>query len=84
MGTYQFLTGLNSLGDMPNQFQRVMDSLLKNITCTNSYIDDILVALKGYLDEHKSFANRFLTILDKINIFQKRLKREIALSFKKK
>ena len=28
-GTYQFLTGFYGLGDMPNEFQRVMDSLLK-------------------------------------------------------
>ena len=26
-GTYQFLTGFYGLGDMPNEFQRVMDSI---------------------------------------------------------
>ena len=38
-GTYQFLTGFYGLGDVPNEFQRVMDSLLKNIPFTNCYID---------------------------------------------
>ena len=37
---------------MPNEFQRVMDSLLKDITFTNCYIDDILIASKGFLNEH--------------------------------
>ena len=53
-GTYQFLTGFYGLGDMPNEFQRVMDSLLKNIPFTNCYIDNILVASRGSLEEHKS------------------------------
>ena len=39
---------------MPNEFQRVMDSLLKNIPLTNCYIDDILIASKGSLNEHKA------------------------------
>ena len=32
---------------MPNEFQRVMDSLLKDIPFTNCYIDDILIPSKG-------------------------------------
>ena len=43
-GMYQFLTGFHGIGVMPNEFQRVVDSLLKNIPFTNCYIDDILVA----------------------------------------
>ena len=81
LATYQFLTSFNSLGDMPNEFQRVMVSLLKNIPCTNSYIHDILVASKGSLDEHKPIANTVLTTLDKINFV---MKRENAHSFEKK
>ena len=48
-GTDRFLTGFYGLGDMPmtNEFQRVMDSPLKNIPFTNCYIDDILVASRG-------------------------------------
>ena len=69
--TYQFLTGLYGLGDMPNEFQRVIDSLLKNIPFTNCYIDDILVAWKGSLEEHKSIVYKILTILDKNNMVVK-------------
>ena len=46
-GTYQFLTGFYGLGDMPNEFQRVMDSTLGSIPFTNCYLDDILIASKG-------------------------------------
>ena len=58
-GTYRFLTGFYGLGDMPNDFQRVMDSLLKDITFTNCYIDDILIASKGSLNEHKRYYQKF-------------------------
>ena len=40
-GTYRFLTGFYGLGDMPNEFQRVMDSQLKDIPFTYCLIDDI-------------------------------------------
>ena len=53
---------------MPNEFQRVMDSLLKNIPFTNCYIDDILVASRGSLEEHKSIVYKILPILDKNNM----------------
>ena len=62
-GTYRFLTGFYGLGDMPNEFQRVMDSLFKNILFTNCYIDDILIASKGSLNEHKA-----INILDNKNM----------------
>ena len=67
-GTYRFLTIFYGLGDMPNEFQRVMDSLLKNIPFTNCYIDDILVASRGSLEEHKSIVYKILSILDKNNM----------------
>ena len=53
---------------MPNEIQRTMYSLLKNIPFTNCYIDEILVASKGSLDENKSIVYRILTILDKKNM----------------
>ena len=69
--TYRFLTGFYGLGDMPNEFQRVMDSMLKNLqivkNCypfTNCYIDDILVASRGSLEERKSIVYKILSILD--------------------
>ena len=53
-GTYQFSTRFYGLGDMPNEIQRAMESLLKNIQFTNCYIDDFLVASRGSLEEHKA------------------------------
>ena len=67
-GTYRFLTGFYGLGDMPNEFQRVMDSLLKDIPFTNCYIDDILIASKGSLNEHKAILTNILNILDNKNM----------------
>ena len=67
-GSYQFLTGFYGLIDIPNEFQRVMDSVLKNKPFTNCYIDDILVASKGSLKEHKATIHKILTILDKNNM----------------
>ena len=67
-GTYRFLTGFYGLGDMPNELQRVMDSLLKDIPFTNCYIDDILIASKGSLNEHKAIITKILNILDSKNM----------------
>ena len=67
-GTYRFLTGFYGLGDMPNEFQRVMDSLLKDVPFTNCYIDDILIASKGSLNEHKAIPTNNLNILDNKNM----------------
>ena len=67
-GTYWFLTRFYGLGDMPNEFQRVMDSLLKDILFTNCYIDDILIASKGSLNEHKAILTNILNILDNKNM----------------
>ena len=64
-GTYRFLTGFYGLGDQPYEFQRVLNSLLKNIPFTNCYIDDLSVASKGSLEEHKAIVFKILTILDK-------------------
>ena len=67
-GTYRFLTGFYGLGDMPNEFQRVMDSLLKEIAFTNCYIDDILIASRGSFNEHKAILTKILNILDNKNM----------------
>ena len=53
---------------MPNEFQRVMDSLLKGIPFTNCYIDDKLVGTKGTVEEHKVIVQRILETLDKNNM----------------
>ena len=64
-GTYRVLFEFYGFADMPNEFQRVMDSLLKNITFTICIIDDNLVALRGSVEDHKAIVNKVLTILDK-------------------
>ena len=53
---------------MPNEFQRVMDSLFKNKPFTSCYKDDILVAVKGSLEQHKAIVNKIIIILDKNNM----------------
>ena len=47
VGTYRFLTRVYGFGNMSNEFQRVMVSLLKGIPFTNCLTDDILVASEG-------------------------------------
>ena len=56
---------------MPNEFQRVIDSLLKNIPFTNSYIDEILEASRASVEEHKAIVYKILSILDKNNMVVK-------------
>ena len=53
---------------MPNEFQGVMNSLLKDILFTNCYKDDILIASKGSLNEHKAILSKTLNILDNKNM----------------
>ena len=43
-------------------------SLLKHIPFTNCYIDDILVASRGTLEEHKEIVYEILSILDQKNM----------------
>ena len=64
-GTYQILTGFYGLGDMPNEFQRVMDCTLGSNPFTNCYLDDILITSKGTFLDHKNIVLKFLSILDK-------------------
>ena len=67
-GTYRFSTGFYGLGDMPNDCQRVMDSLLKDFPFTNCYVNDILIASKWSLNEHKAILLKILFILDSNNM----------------
>ena len=66
-GTYQFLTGFYGLGDMPNEFQRVMEYTLGSIDFTNCYLDDILIASKGTFLDQKNIVLRILSTLDEFN-----------------
>ena len=74
MGTYQFLTGFYGLGDMSNEFQRVMDSTIENIPFTNCYLDDILVASIGSYIDNKKIVYKILLTLNNYNFAVKWLK----------
>ena len=52
MGTYRFKTGFYGLGDMPNVFQRVMDSLAGHVSGVLLYLDAILIATRGSAERH--------------------------------
>ena len=80
--TQRFLTGFYGLGDMPNEFQRVMDSTIGTIPFTTCYIDDILIVFKGFLKEQTDIVNRVLSNLDNQNFAQ--LKGSNVNSFRKK
>ena len=75
-GTYRFLTEFYGLGDVPNDFRKVMKSLIKYISFTKCYNDDILIASKGSLDEHKAILLKILNILDSKNMAVKLEKSE--------
>ena len=64
-GTYQYSTGFYGLSDMPNEFQRVMDSNLGSIPFTNCYLDAILIASKGTFLDHKNIVLKSLPTLVK-------------------
>ena len=51
-GTYRFRTGFYGLTTMPAEFQRVMDTILSELTQEHAFIDDILVVTKGTEIEH--------------------------------
>ena len=53
------------MGAIPDEFQRIMDSLIKGIPFTKLYIDDILITSKGTLEEFKAIVQRILETLDK-------------------
>ena len=46
-GTYRFRLRFYDLGDMPNEFQTVMDCMVGNLPGTHVCLDDILVATRG-------------------------------------
>ena len=67
-GTYRFLTGFYGLGYMPNELQRVIDFLLKNVPFINCYIEDFLIASKGSLEEYQDILLKVLNILENKNM----------------
>ena len=49
---------------MPNEFQRVMDSMLGRFPLTNYYLDGIIFASKGSFLEQKNTVYKVLWISD--------------------
>ena len=45
--TYRFKTGFSGLGDMPNDFQGVMDSIVGHLPGVHLYLYNILFATRG-------------------------------------
>ena len=62
--SYRLKTGFYGLGDMPNEFQRIMDRMTQKLPNTHCYLDDILIATVGSEDEHKKLVINVLKTLD--------------------
>ena len=54
-GTYRFHTGFYGLTDMPAEFQKAMNYTLIGLKNTYCFLDDLLIARKGSLEEHKCY-----------------------------
>ena len=67
MGTYRFLTGFYGLGDMPNEFQRVLYSMVGPYPGVHEYIDDILIARRGSPEGHWRELRKVLQMLNQNN-----------------
>ena len=65
--TYRFKNGFFGLTSMPAEFQKVIDTLLKEFPEANAFIDDILVVSKGTKIEHNALVEKILKKLDLSN-----------------
>ena len=63
-GTYRFQTGFYGLTDMPAEFQKARDYTLIGLKNTYCFLDGILVAGKGSIEEHKRYVMSCLKRLD--------------------
>ena len=66
-GTYRFQTGFYGLTDMPAEFQKAMEYTSIGLKNTYCFLDDILIASKDSLEEHKSYVMNCLKRLDDEN-----------------
>ena len=62
--SYRFKTGLYGLGDMLNEFQRIMDRLTENLPNTHCYLDDVSIVTVGSAEEHRKLVINVLKTLD--------------------
>ena len=63
-GTYRFLTGFYGLTDMPTEFQKAMDSTLRNLLNVFCFLDDILVCSRGSIAEHNKIVEEVIRRID--------------------
>ena len=78
-GTYRFLTVFWT-GRLTQRISTGHVLVLENMPCRNYCIDNILVASKGSIDEHKAIVNKIVRILDKNIMSMKSGKCEFFLS----
>ena len=65
--TYRFKTGFYGSGDMPNEFQRELDSKLGHLPAVQVHLDDILIATIGSEELHWREIKTVLHELNKNN-----------------
>ena len=67
-GTYRFITGFYGLTDMPAEFHKAIDSTLRGLRDTYSFLDDIFIVFGGGIKTHKEKVFKCLQKLDKENL----------------
>ena len=67
-GMYRFITGFYGLTDMPAEFQKAIDSTLKGLRDTYTFLDDIIIVSGGGIKTHKEKVFKCLQKLDKENL----------------
>ena len=67
-GTYRFITGFYGLTDMPAEFQKAIDNILKGLKDTYSFLDDKIIVSGGGIKSHKEKVFKCLQNLDQENL----------------
>ena len=67
-GTYRFKTGLYGLTDMPAEFQKAIGCTLAGLDYTFCFLDDIIIASRGCIENHLDLVRKFLIKLDQENL----------------
>ena len=67
-GTYRFKTGFYGLTDMPAEFQKAIDCTLSGLNNTFCFLDDILVASRGRIENQLNLVRKILIKFDQENL----------------
>ena len=65
---YRFITGLYGLIDMPAEFQKAIDTTLKGLKNTYSFLDHIIIVTGGGIKNHKEQVFKCLEKVDRENL----------------